>query len=85
ISLYQNYPNPFNPATTIMFELPRRSRVLLEIFNILGQRVRTVVDGSLGAGKHVVEFDGSAFASGVYFYRLRSGESEISRKMILVK
>ncbi len=85
VNLYQNYPNPFNPATTIMFDLPRRSRVVLEVFNILGQRVQTVADRDFGAGKHMVEFDGSEFSSGVYFYRLRSGESEISRKMILVK
>jgi hypothetical protein len=85
VNLYQNFPNPFNPSTTITFDLPGRSRVLLEVFNILGQRVSTLLNRDLSAGKHRVDFDGQDCASGVYFYRLSAGETFTSKKMLLVK
>jgi immune inhibitor A len=95
ISLGQNFPNPFNPTTTIVYELnpvnqDRETHVVLSIFNILGRRVRTLVDGEQSAGRYTVIWDGTdesglEVASGVYFYRLnRGGESE-SKKMILLK
>jgi hypothetical protein len=83
--LHQNYPNPFNPNTTLSFELPSRLPVRLEVLNILGQQVAVLVDQELPAGSHTVEFDGSPYASGVYFYRLVAGSFEASRKMVLVK
>jgi len=88
--LAQNYPNPFNPSTTIEFALPRAGKVKLEVFNILGQHVRTLVDRQVPAGQHQIEFDGRSksgnmLASGVYFYRLASDEFTQSRKMVLVK
>ena len=68
--LDQNYPNPFNPNTTISYALPARSQVTLIVFNALGQRVVELVNGAKEAGYHLVRFDGSGLASGVYFYRL---------------
>lgn len=88
--LEQNCPNPFNPATRIHFVLPARSRVRIDVFNILGQRVRTLMDGPLEAGRHQVEWDGRdsgrrEVASGIYFYRLQAGDFTDARKMILLR
>jgi len=89
-ALSQNYPNPFNPCTTIEFDLPRLAEVELEIFNILGQRVRILLKGELPAGSHKALWDGyfgngRAAPSGIYFYRMRAGEASLVRKMVLVK
>jgi len=89
-SLAQNVPNPFNPTTQIKFELPRESNVRLNVINILGQCVKTLVDKSLPAGTHTVIFDGKGndeqtLASGVYFYRLVTEDFSQTRKMILMK
>jgi hypothetical protein len=69
--LFQNYPNPFNPSTTIRFGLPKKSHVILSVFNTLGQQVASLVEGEREAGYHEVRLDGSGLASGVYFYRIR--------------
>jgi len=84
-SLGQNYPNPFNPITDISFSLPVASHVKLEIFNVMGQKVATVVDRHLEAGNHSVTWDGSQGASGVYLYRLTAGDFVESKKMVLLK
>ncbi|MBU0984573.1 MAG: DUF4397 domain-containing protein [candidate division Zixibacteria bacterium] len=84
-SLEANYPNPFNPTTTIRFSLPQASDVNLRVFNLLGQEVRTLANGQMAAGVQEVEFDASALASGVYFYRLEAGSFSDTRKMMLVK
>lgn len=84
-SLGQNYPNPFNPETTIPFSLAARSRVRLEVFNLLGEHVTTLVDAQLPAGDHTVRLNAGALASGVYFYRLSLGDRQYVRKMVLVK
>jgi len=83
--LLQNHPNPFNPVTFIQFSLPMAGNVRISIYNIMGQEVERLVDGMLPAGTHGVRFDGSGHASGVYFYSVNTGESRISKKMLLLK
>jgi hypothetical protein len=84
-SLSQNYPNPFNPTTTIEFSLRQDGRTTLEVFNILGQVVATLINENLKAGAYQVRFNASVLPSGVYFYRLRSGEFVGIKKMMLLK
>jgi len=89
-SLDQNYPNPFNPSTEIKFALPQASNVSLEIFNILGRRVTTLINDRLDAGYHSVTWDGinskgQDVATGVYLYRLKAGDFVKSKKMLLLK
>jgi hypothetical protein len=83
--LEQNMPNPFNPATSISFRIPSSGRVTLIVYNVAGQKVARLVDGTLQAGAHRVVFDGSRFASGVYFYRLTAPGFAQARKMLLIK
>ena len=84
-SLGQNYPNPFNPTTEISFSLPKAADVTLEVYNLMGRLVTTLVDSRVEAGHHMVIWKGSGAASGVYFYRLQADEFVASRKMILLK
>ena len=88
--LSQNYPNPFNPVTSIELSVPSRSQVSLMVYNILGEKVKRLVEKELPAGKYQVKWDGRdalgrPVASGVYFYALRSGDLVLSRKMLLLK
>ncbi|MCD6376569.1 MAG: DUF4623 domain-containing protein, partial [Caldisericaceae bacterium] len=83
--LSQNYPNPFNPTTKINVALPKAEKVEIEVFNTLGQKVRTLFDGDLPAGIHKFEFDGSGLASGIYFYRIKAGKFVATKKMVLMK
>jgi flagellar hook assembly protein FlgD len=90
VALEQNYPNPFNPTTTIAFTLSQPGVVDLSIFDVAGQRVRTLERGVQPAGRNSVVWDGrgddgTAVASGVYFYRLTVGARVFTRKMLLVK
>ena len=84
-ALEQNYPNPFNPVTTIRYSLAAPGRVVLTVFNTVGQEVAEVVDGERAAGEHSVPFDASNLAGGVYLYRLSSGGLTQMRKMVLIK
>ena len=84
-SLSQNYPNPFNPATMIEFDLPSKTEVSLEVFNILGQKVATLAEGVLDAGHHSITFDASELGSGTYFYRLDAGDHSETKKMTILK
>jgi len=85
-ALHQNYPNPFNPITKINFDLPQSEWVRLEIFNILGQKVTTLLDTPMDAGYHEVEWDaGRENPSGVYFYTIQAGNFVESKKMMLLK
>ncbi len=85
-SLDQNYPNPFNPATVIGFQISKSSQVSLIIYNILGERVATLVEGAKAPGAYQVKFDASRFSSGVYFYRLTADGALLeTRKMMLLK
>jgi hypothetical protein len=83
--LTQNYPNPFNPSTTIQFSIARQSRVRLEVFNLLGERVSTLVDEERPAGSYSERLDGTRLASGAYFYRLKTGDFTATRRMILLR
>ncbi len=89
-ALSQNYPNPFNPTTKISFDLPVRSQVTLTVYNVLGQRVITLVNEKLAAGKYVADWNGRSSggneaASGIYFYRLHSEQFTQTKKMVLLK
>jgi len=83
--LGQNYPNPFNPTTTISFTLPHAGHAMLKVFNAIGQEVASLVNGNIAAGEHQVQFNASGLSSGVYFYRLTSGDLTQVKKMSLVK
>jgi hypothetical protein len=89
-SLSQNYPNPFNANTQIIFALPKSGHATLEIFNLLGQKVGTLVDEQLSAGTKIVNWDGrdkrgETVPSGIYFYQLRSGDFIEKKKMVFLK
>lgn len=90
ISLLQNYPNPFNPATRIAFDLPESAPVKLEIFTILGQKVRSLVNTNMAPGQHIVSWDardemGRLVSGGFYIYRLEAGNTVKTRKMLYLK
>ena len=90
ISLYQNYPNPFNPSTTIGHQLPKGADVKLEIYNTLGQKVRTLVNTRVEAGYHQVVWDSKdhsnrEVSSGIYLYLIHAGNNNESRKMVLIR
>ncbi len=84
-SLEQNYPNPFNPTTTIQYRIPRDESVTLKVYNLLGQKVKTLVDEQQRAGSYEIEFRADNLASGVYFYRLIAGNYTEIKRMILIK
>ncbi|MBI5402438.1 MAG: T9SS type A sorting domain-containing protein [Ignavibacteriae bacterium] len=88
-SLSQNYPNPFNPVTKINYELPKDGKVKLVIYDILGREVKSLVNNEFKtAGRYTVEFNGTQFASGVYFYRIQVEDGKgftAVKKMVLVK
>jgi hypothetical protein len=83
--LEQNYPNPFNPTSTIQFTLPESGNVRLDVFTITGQLVSTLVNSRMSSGNHAVTFDGSNLASGVYIYRIMTGNNVKTKRMTLIK
>ena len=83
--LQQNYPNPFNPSSNIRFGLPESGEVRLDVYNMLGQRVATLVNQKMQAGWHSVTFDASGLSSGTYIYRITSGDFVQTKKMMLIK
>ena len=88
--LAQNYPNPFNPNTTIIYQIPVAGHVDLRIYDVKGGLVRTLVDTPKGAGLHVTDWNGKdnmgrSVASGIYFYRIKSGDFVQTKKMVLLK
>jgi hypothetical protein len=83
--LNQNHPNPFNPTTSISFNLPAAGQVSLKVFDISGKEVAGLVDNYLEAGRHSINFDASSLSSGVYYYKLASGNNVSMRKMLLIK
>jgi len=84
-SLHQNYPNPFNPETSIAFDLVEDGMTTLAIYNVLGERVATLVDGEMTAGRHTVVFNGSHLTSGVYVYKLEVNGFTNTKKLVLLK
>ena len=89
-SMSQNYPNPFNPTTQINFEIPVRSHVTLTVYNLLGQKVTTLVDKEMPAGRYIADWNsasdgGTIVASGVYIYKLEAGDFIETKKMMLLK
>jgi flagellar hook assembly protein FlgD len=89
-ALSQNYPNPFNPNTEIKYQLPKDSRVVLSIYNVMGQEVVTLVDAGLKAGYYTATWNardarGTEVSAGIYFCRLQAGEFSQTRKMVLIK
>lgn len=83
--LAQNYPNPFNPVTAISFSLPQAGLVSLDIYNLLGEKVATLVNGQLAKGNHVCQWHAERTASGVYYYVLTAGANRIIEKMLLLR
>jgi len=84
-SISQNYPNPFNPSTTIKYSVPKSSKVLIKVFDILGNEVAKLVNDELPSGEYKVEFDGNGLASGIYIYQMRASNFVYTRKMVLMK
>lgn len=83
--LSQNYPNPFNPTTQISYQLPVTAQVRLEIYDMTGRSIATLVNGQVAAGRHTVNFDASGLSSGVYLYRIQAGSTIITKKLTVVK
>ncbi len=84
-ALSQNYPNPFNPVTTIKFSLPKQADVKLVVYNMVGQVVDEIINKTMEKGYHEVQFDAGDYASGVYYYRLKTSEFTSVKKMLLLK
>jgi len=85
VELGQNYPNPFNPGTTIAFGIPQTGKVTLDVFDILGRRVAELLNEPMEAGRYTINFNASNLASGMYIYRLQTGNTVITRKLTLIK
>lgn len=85
VALEQNYPNPFNPSTQIQFALPQEGQVSIQVYDMTGRMVATLVDGNFAAGRHTVQFDARDLSSGMYIYRLTAQGLSITNKMTLVK
>lgn len=89
-SLGQNYPNPFNPTTTIAFTMPQTAGVTVRVYNVLGQVVKTLVNGTLPSGTHQVQWDatdnsGAGVSSGLYVYRMETEAFQATKKLVLMK
>ena len=84
-SMSQNYPNPFNPTTKINFAIPKQGLVTLKVYDMLGKEIKTLVNEVKSAGSYTVDFNGSQFSSGVYFYKIQTGDFSEVKRMMLVK
>jgi predicted secreted protein len=83
--LSQNFPNPFNPSTTIKYSIPQTSKVVIKVFDVLGNEIKTLVNEEKSAGEYEVEFNGAGLPSGIYFYQLNTGQYSATKNMILLK
>ena len=84
LKIHQNYPNPFNPSTKIKFALPKAETVKIEVYNIIGQKIKTLLNKPMPAGYHEIEFNGRNLSSGVYLYKIEAGKWSDVKKMILL-
>ena len=89
-ALHNNYPNPFNPVTNILYDIPELTDVKLEIFNVMGQRVRTLAEGKHEAGRYLIVWNatndiGESLSSGMYIYRIQAGDFVSVKKLVLMK
>lgn len=84
-SLYQNYPNPFNPETNIKYDLPEDAFVILQVFDLLGREIKTLVNEYKKGGSYTASFNGSELASGIYFYKIKAGNFSQVNKMVMIK
>ncbi|NMB80757.1 MAG: T9SS type A sorting domain-containing protein [Ignavibacteria bacterium] len=85
VVLHQNYPNPFNPKTTISFSLPKEMEIKLEVFDLLGRSIKLLAEGKYHSGTHTLLFNAQGISSGIYFYRLTTGQSSITKRLVLLK
>ncbi len=85
VSVYNNYPNPFNTATTIQFDLNTEDYVNLEVFNVKGQKIKILINESRNQGKHTIYWNASSYSSGIYFYKLTTGDKSFTKRMTLLK
>jgi hypothetical protein len=83
--LAQNFPNPFNPSTLITYSIPTSSNVIINVYNILGELIKTLVNGYQEAGSYKVNFDAGGLSNGIYFYKMQSGNFVQIKKMLLLK
>jgi N-acetylneuraminic acid mutarotase len=83
--LYQNYPNPFNPSTTVKYELPKTSSVIIKIYNSIGEEITTLINKTQPAGSYSVNFNAKGFSSGIYFYQIIANDWVCTNKMLLIK
>ena len=83
--LEQNYPNPFNPTTVITYDIAKRSRVSLKVYDVLGREVATLINAEKSPGQYQATFNGSDLPSGVYFYRIHAGNYTAVKKLLLLK
>ncbi len=84
-NLIQNYPNPFNPVTNIVFEIPQKENVKLIVYDLLGRKVKTLINGYLNPGKHYITFQADDLSSGIYFYSIQAGGLVLTKSMVLLK
>ncbi len=85
VQLNDNYPNPFNPETVIRYGVPEQTEVQLNVYDVLGRKVQTLINEQKSPGRYEVNFDGSELASGMYIYRLKVGANVLTKKMMLIK
>jgi hypothetical protein len=83
--LYQNYPNPFNPFTTIDYTVPQTSHVIINVYDVLGNKIQTLVNEFKNPGSYSINFEGSELSSGLYFYRIIANDFVQTKKMLLLK